>query len=282
MIGRGRRHHRGRQGVVVVPAGARGPRRRPSSTRIASPTRSTPSCWPGWRRRGWSRPPADRRDADPPGVLRPDRPAADARGGRRVRRRPVARRVRDAGRPAARVAAVRRAVGPALARRGPLRRDQRLRARRREAATPGATATTSSRRSTTTSPTTASSREQLAGDELRPTTPTTRSSPPASTGSGVWDDEPRRRPSRPSTTSSTTSSDTTGDGLPRPDASAAPAATTTSSTRSRRPTTTGCWRSSTASSRTSGPPSARLRGLCRRRRQIEAPAMAGGAGEADR
>ena len=39
-----------------------------------------------------------------------------------------------AGRPAARVAALRREVGPALARPGPLRRDQRLRARRRQAA----------------------------------------------------------------------------------------------------------------------------------------------------
>ena len=41
-------------------------------------------------------------DADPPGLLRPDRPAADARGGRRVRRRRVARRLREGGRPAAR------------------------------------------------------------------------------------------------------------------------------------------------------------------------------------
>ena len=41
--------------------------------------------------------------------------------------------------------ALRRAVGAALARRGPLRRDQRLRARQRPRRTPGATATTSSR-----------------------------------------------------------------------------------------------------------------------------------------
>ena len=39
----------------------------------------------------------------------------------------VARRVREADRPAARVAAVRRAVGPALARRRPLRRHQGVR-----------------------------------------------------------------------------------------------------------------------------------------------------------
>ena len=41
---------------------------------------------------------------------------------RRVRRRHVARRVREGGRPTARVAALRRAAGDALARRGPLRR----------------------------------------------------------------------------------------------------------------------------------------------------------------
>ena len=38
---------------------------------------------------------------DPPGHVRPDRPAADARGGRRVRGRHVARRLRAAGRSAA-------------------------------------------------------------------------------------------------------------------------------------------------------------------------------------
>jgi hypothetical protein len=45
----------------------------------------------------------------------------------------VAGRLREAARPPARVAAVRREVGPALARRGPLRRDQRVRARRPQA-----------------------------------------------------------------------------------------------------------------------------------------------------
>ena len=49
-------------------------------------------------------PEADRADADPPPDLRPDRPAADARGGRRVRRRRPTRRLREAGRPAARLA----------------------------------------------------------------------------------------------------------------------------------------------------------------------------------
>ena len=42
--------------------------------------------------------------ADPPGVLRPHRPAADAGAGRGVRERPVAGRVREGGRRAARVA----------------------------------------------------------------------------------------------------------------------------------------------------------------------------------
>ena len=69
------------------------------------------------------------RDLDPPAHLRPDRPAADPRGGRRLPRRSRAGRLRAPGRPAARLAPLRREVGPALARPGPLRRDQRLRAR---------------------------------------------------------------------------------------------------------------------------------------------------------
>ena len=68
-------------------------------------------------------------DADPPGHLRPDRPAADARGGRRLPRRRVARRLRAGRRPAARLARLRRALGPALARPGPLRRHRRLQLR---------------------------------------------------------------------------------------------------------------------------------------------------------
>ena len=70
-------------------------------------------------------------DADPPRDARPDRPAADARGGRRLPRRPVARRLREGRRPAARLAPLRRADGRALARRRPLRRHQRLPDRRR-------------------------------------------------------------------------------------------------------------------------------------------------------
>ncbi len=66
--------------------------------------------------------------ADPPAQPRPDRPAADDRGGRRASW-PI--RGRDAyaqaGRPAARLAALRRALGADLARRRPLCRFRRLR-----------------------------------------------------------------------------------------------------------------------------------------------------------
>ena len=64
-------------------------------------------------------------DADPPGDVRPDRPAADARGGRRLPRRRLARRLRAGRRRLLASPALRRALGPALARRGPLRRLQR-------------------------------------------------------------------------------------------------------------------------------------------------------------
>ena len=71
-------------------------------------------------------PEADKDDAAAPRHLRPDRTAADAGRGRRVPRRPVARRLREAGRRAAAVAALRRADGDAVARRGALRRHARL------------------------------------------------------------------------------------------------------------------------------------------------------------
>ena len=66
-------------------------------------------------------------DADPAGLLRPDRPAADAGGGRGVRLRLRPGCVRKAGRSAARLAALRRAVGPALARRRAVCGKQRVR-----------------------------------------------------------------------------------------------------------------------------------------------------------
>ena len=69
------------------------------------------------------------RHADPPRHLRPHRPAAHARRDRRLRRRPVAERLGESGGPPAGLAALRRAVGPPLAGRGPLRRERRLRVR---------------------------------------------------------------------------------------------------------------------------------------------------------
>ncbi len=58
--------------------------------------------------------------ADPSRHVRPDRSPANTRGGRRVRRGPVTGCLREAYRPPARVARVRRTMGPALARPGAL------------------------------------------------------------------------------------------------------------------------------------------------------------------
>ena len=65
--------------------------------------------------------------ADSPPQSRPDWPAADAGGGGCISRRQERQGVREAGGSAAGVAALRRALGPALARRRPLRRHRRLR-----------------------------------------------------------------------------------------------------------------------------------------------------------
>ena len=85
-------------------------------------------------RRGEARP---ERPRDVPGsrpahageaaLPRAPRTAADARGGRRLRRRRSARRLRRARGSAARLAALRRALGAALARRRRVRRDARVR-----------------------------------------------------------------------------------------------------------------------------------------------------------
>ncbi len=111
---------------------------------------------------------ADKVDPDPPGHLRPDRPAADARGDRRLRRRTRRRRLREGGGPAAGLAGLRRALGPALARRRPLRRIDRLVAQPPVSRTPGAIAITSSTRSTTTSRTTSSSASRSPATCCRP------------------------------------------------------------------------------------------------------------------
>ncbi len=63
----------------------------------------------------------------PPRDVRPDRAAADAGGDRRLSQGRFAGRLREAGGPAAGPAGVRRALGPPLAGRGPLRREPRLR-----------------------------------------------------------------------------------------------------------------------------------------------------------
>ena len=85
------------------------------------------------------------------------------------------------GGPAARLAPLRRAVGPALARPGPLRRDSRARVRLPLCRMPASTATTSSGRSTRTCPTTSSSGSTSPATwcrtraGTRPTGPTSRS-----------------------------------------------------------------------------------------------------------
>ena len=119
-----------------------------------------PRAWP-------SSPEADRATLIRRAQLRPDRPAADARGDRRLRGRRPARRLRAAGRPPARLAALRRALGQVLARR------RRATPTRTATSTPTATgrwpiaiATTSSGRSTPTGRSTRSSASRLAGDEL--------------------------------------------------------------------------------------------------------------------
>ena len=124
--------------------------------------------------------------------LRPDRPAADPRGGRRVRRRSRRGRLRAPGRPAARLAPLRRELGPALARPGPLRRDQRLRARLGQAVRL-AVSRLRHRRVQRDKPYDQFIREQLAGDEIDPGSAEAL----IATGFyrlGIWDDEPADRP----------------------------------------------------------------------------------------
>ena len=139
---------------------------------LAQERRSTASSWPGSRREGLKpSPEADRYALIRRVVARPDRPAADARGGRRLRQRRPTRRLRKARRPPAGQAGLRRALGPAVARPGPLRRLGRLR-RRPAAHDLGSFATTSSARSTPTSRSTSSrsSRSPATCCPIRPTT----------------------------------------------------------------------------------------------------------------
>ena len=109
--------------------------------------------------------------ADPPGVLRPDRPAADAGGGRRVPRRRLARRLRRLVDRLLASPALRRALGPALARPGPLRREPRLRARLRPAHRLPLPRLRHQGAQPRTCRTTTFVRWQIAGDELAPNDP---------------------------------------------------------------------------------------------------------------
>ena len=117
------RHHAGAARVLVVPADCTRRRCRRSSHGDVAEDRHR-SLRAGAARARGPRAGARRRQAhaDPPRHARSDRPAADARGDRGVRERRVARRVREGRRSAAGVAALRRSVGPALARRRALRR----------------------------------------------------------------------------------------------------------------------------------------------------------------
>jgi hypothetical protein len=108
----------GALGLAAAPRNA-GPRRegRRLAARRQRPLPPGPPGAEGARtgpRRGPGHPP-------PPCHVRPDRPAADARGDRGVPRGHLARRLREGGGPAARLAGLRRALGAALAGRGPLR-----------------------------------------------------------------------------------------------------------------------------------------------------------------
>ena len=100
------------------------------------------------------------------------RTAADSRRDRRLRHGPLAERVGEGGGPAAGLAALRRAVGAALARRGALRRVGRLRVRHAPSGRVPLSRLRGARASTTDKPYDAFVREQLAGDEMDPSNQT--------------------------------------------------------------------------------------------------------------
>ena len=117
--------------ALVVRQAACGPRCRRCKTEPGRATRSTTSSWPGWSAKGLQ-PVARGRPLrpDPPRLARPDRPAADAGGGRdgsstttdpHAYEKLVDRLLA--------IAALRRALGGTVARPGPLRRLGRLRRR---------------------------------------------------------------------------------------------------------------------------------------------------------
>ena len=214
-------------------------RRSPKSPiRLGTPTPSIASSARPSSRRTSARCACRPAHADPPGDVRPDRPAADAGGGRGVRRRRLARRVREGGRPAARLARLRRAVGPPLARRRALRRHRRAATATSRSRTPYryrdyVIDALQRRQAVRPVPARADRRRPAAGDR----TSRTATSRLIATGYLAI---ARRFGSRNSEVHLT---DRGHDrqrrqGDARPERRAAPAATTTSSTRSRRPTTT--------------------------------------------
>ena len=120
--GQGVHDHRGAAPVLVVPArprpgpaGGQGRRVAEGGDRPLPPGRAGGEGAP-------ARPAGRPADADPPRYVRPHRPAADPRGGRRLPQRSRPRGVREGHRAPARLPPVRRALGPALAGRGPVRR----------------------------------------------------------------------------------------------------------------------------------------------------------------
>ena len=108
--------------------------------------------------------------ADPPRDVRPDRPAADARGGRGVREGRLARRLREAGRPLARLARTTASAGGGTGSTSPATPTPRATSSSRGRSTRGRgpTAITSSARSTTTCRYDRFVLEQLAADLLCP------------------------------------------------------------------------------------------------------------------
>ena len=181
-------------------------------------------------------------DADPPADVRPDRPAADARGGRRLPADDAPERS-NGWSTACSPRPTTASAGAALARRGPVRREPRLRARLPR---PNAWRYRDYviRASTTTSPTTASSPSNSPAT-CSAERPPTRSPPPGFLVAGPCDEvgQQGRRALMQANVRQDELEDMVGAdgaGVPGPDDPAAPAATTTSSTRSPRTTTTGC------------------------------------------
>ena len=201
-------------------------------------------------------PPRRPAHADPPADIRPARPAADARRGRRVRvddpapdayERLVDRLLASP--------ALRRALGAALDGRRPLRRDPRPRPGRRPRERLALSRLPDPRRSTPTSLTRVSSRSRspatCCSRTTRPPIAGARVPRRRAVGRELAEGHPRRHASTRSAAQYLDRDDmitTVIHGLRQHDRSTVPAATTTSSTRFRRTSTTASRRFSRASS----------------------------------